>query len=124
MMSFITHAKTPRAIINQFWSFVFRTAIFRVVPTFQYLPTIHFLDKTRYSAFAATDLNLRLRERKINEVHLVGVCTDICVLHTAIDAYNNAFDIVIPKDCVASFNQIGHDWALAHFQNTLAAYVV
>ncbi|MDL2280279.1 cysteine hydrolase [Selenomonadales bacterium OttesenSCG-928-I06] len=85
---------------------------------------IYFLDKTRYSAFAATDLTLRLRERKINEVYLVGVCTDICVLHTAMDAYNNSFDIVIPKDCVASFNQIGHDWALAHFQNTLAAKVI
>ncbi len=45
-------------------------------------------DKTRYSAFAGTELDLRLRERGIREIHLVGVCTDICVLHTAVDGYN------------------------------------
>ena len=85
---------------------------------------IHFIDKTRYCAFTATNLALKLRERKINEVHIVGVCTDICILHTAVGAYNNAFDIVIPKDCVASFNQAGHEWALSHFQNVLGITVI
>lgn len=55
------------------------------------------MDKTRYSAFAGTDLELKLRERGITELHLIGVCTDICVLHTAVDAYNKGFDIVIHK---------------------------
>src|SRR5699024_1280862 len=49
--------------------------------------------KTRYSAFAGTNLELKLRERGIEELHLVGVCTDICVLHTAVDAYNKGFSI-------------------------------
>jgi nicotinamidase-related amidase len=84
---------------------------------------IHFIDKTRYSAFAGTDLELRLRERGINEIHLCGVCTDICVLHTAIDAYNKGFKIVIHKDAVASFNPVGHEWALEHFKGTLGAEV-
>ena len=53
------------------------------------------MDKTRYSAFAGTDLEMKLRERGIEEVHLVGVCTDICVLHTAVDAYNKGFKIVV-----------------------------
>ncbi|MCL6571308.1 MAG: cysteine hydrolase family protein, partial [Bacillus sp. (in: Bacteria)] len=44
-----------------------------------------YMDKTRYSAFAGTNLEINLRERGITEVHLIGVCTDICVLHTAID---------------------------------------
>jgi len=80
--------------------------------------------KTRYSAFAGTNLELKLRERDIKEVHIVGVCTDICVLHTAVDAYNKGFNIVIHKDAVASFNQKGHEWALTHFENTLGAKVV
>ncbi|WP_042455850.1 cysteine hydrolase family protein [Neobacillus dielmonensis] len=82
-----------------------------------------YLDKTRYSAFAGTDLEIKLRERGITEVHLVGVCTDICVLHTAVDAYNKGFKIVIYKDAVASFNQAGHDWALGHFEQSLGALV-
>lgn len=84
---------------------------------------VMFMDKTRYSAFAGTDLEIKLRERGITEVHLVGVCTDICVLHTAVDAYNKGFKIVIYKDAVASFNQAGHEWALGHFEQSLGAMV-
>ncbi|MFC4402176.1 cysteine hydrolase family protein [Gracilibacillus xinjiangensis] len=84
---------------------------------------VYYMDKTRYSAFAGTNLDLLLRERKINEVHLVGVCTDICILHTAVDAYNKGFDIVIYQDAVASFNQAGHEWALGHFAKSLGASV-
>lgn len=82
-----------------------------------------FMDKTRYSAFAGTNLEIKLRERGITEVHLIGVCTDICVLHTAVDAYNKGFKIVVYKDAVASFNQEGHEWALGHFEQSLSAMV-
>lgn len=85
---------------------------------------VYYYDKTRFSAFAGTDLELKLRERGIEELHLVGVCTDICILHTAIDAYNKGFKIVVHKGGVASFNQAGHDWALTHFENTLGAKVI
>ncbi|WP_026573576.1 cysteine hydrolase family protein [Bacillus sp. UNC438CL73TsuS30] len=84
---------------------------------------VAFMDKTRYSAFAGTDLEIKLRERGITEVHLVGVCTDICVLHTAVDAYNKGFKIVVYKEAVASFNQKGHEWALGHFEQSLGAMV-
>ncbi|MCE5286765.1 MAG: cysteine hydrolase [Pelosinus sp.] len=87
-------------------------------------PNLYMIDKTRYSAFAGTDLALRLRERNIKELHLTGVCTDICVLHTAIDAYNLGFDMVVHADAVASFNQVGHEWALNHFARTLGAMVI
>ncbi|MCC5895662.1 MAG: cysteine hydrolase [Alkalibacterium sp.] len=86
--------------------------------------TVYYTDKTRYSAFKGTDLEMKLRERGITELHLVGVCTDICVLHTAVDAYNMGFDLVIYKDAVASFNPAGHEWALSHFSNTLGATVI
>ena len=85
---------------------------------------VYYFDKTRYSAFAGTDLEIKLRERGITEVHIIGVCTDICVLHTAVDAYNKGFKIVIHQDAVASFNQAGHEWALGHFENTLGAEVI
>ncbi len=84
---------------------------------------VYWMNKTRYSAFAGTDLELKLRERQITEVHLVGVCTDICILHTAVDAFNKGFKVVIYKDAVASFNQQGHEWALGHFQNSIGAEI-
>ncbi|MBA9087089.1 nicotinamidase-related amidase [Fontibacillus solani] len=84
---------------------------------------VYWMDKTRYSAFAGTDLELQLRARGITELHLVGVCTDICVLHTAVDAYNKGFNPVIHEDAVASFDQEGHAWALRHFKGSLGATI-
>lgn len=85
---------------------------------------VEYYDKTRYSAFAGTNLELKLRERNIEELHLVGVCTDICVIHTAIDAYNRGYKIVVHENGVASFNPEGHVWALQHVKNSLGGKVV
>ncbi|MFG6147162.1 cysteine hydrolase family protein [Halobacillus sp. B23F22_1] len=84
---------------------------------------LFYMDKTRYSAFSGTQLDMKLRERGITELHLVGVCTDICVLHTAVEAYNLGYQVVVHKNGVASFNQTGHEWALEHFKNVLGASV-
>lgn len=85
---------------------------------------IYWINKRHYSAFCGTDLDLRLRERHITEIHLIGVCTDICILHTAVDAYNLGYKIVIHQNAVASLDPIGHQWALKHFQNTLGATLI
>ena len=77
------------------------------------------LAKTRYSAFCGTDLADLLHTEGIEKLYLTGVCTDICVLHTAVDAYNLGFNTAVLTDCVASFNLQGHEFALAHFKNVL-----
>lgn len=84
---------------------------------------VHYMPKQRYSAFAGTDLDIKLRERSITDITIVGVCTDICVLHTAVDAYNKGYHITIPEHCVASFNQAGHEFALQHFTSCLNATI-
>lgn len=88
------------------------------------LKNVYWMDKTRYSAFAGTDLEIKLRERGITDLHLVGVCTDICVLHTAVDAYNKGFHITVHENAVASFNEIGHGWALQHIKGCLNGDIV
>lgn len=85
---------------------------------------VYWIDKRHYSAFSGTDLDIRLRERNIKEIYLTGVCTDICVLHTAVDAYNLGYKLFVYRDAVASFDQIGHEWALNHFKNTLGADII
>lgn len=85
---------------------------------------VYWIDKRHYSAFSGTDLDIRLRERHITDLYLTGVCTDICVLHTAVDAYNLGYRIFIVKDAVASFDPQGHEWALRHFESTLGATIV
>ncbi|MEG3031795.1 MAG: isochorismatase family protein, partial [Enterococcus sp.] len=36
---------------------------------------VYWIDKRHYSAFSGTDLDIRLRERKITDLYLTGVCT-------------------------------------------------
>lgn len=82
------------------------------------------IEKQRYSAFAGTALDMKLRERGITELHLAGVCTDICVLHAAVDAYNLGYATTVHADAVATFNPAGHEFALKHFKETLGFQVV
>jgi len=88
---------------------------------YQHSQQVYYLPKHHYSAFCGTDLDLHLRRRKITKICLSGVCTDICILHTAIDAYNLGYQIVIHENSVASFDPVGHNWALNHMRAVLGA---
>lgn len=87
-------------------------------------PKVFWLDKRHYSAFSGTDLDIRLRERGVNTVVLTGVLTDICVLHTAIDAYNLGYKLEVVRSAVASISDQSHQWALAHFEQVLGATII
>ncbi|MGT2667638.1 cysteine hydrolase family protein [Streptococcus rifensis] len=87
-------------------------------------PRVFWMDKRHYSAFSGTDLDVRLRERGVKTVVLTGVLSDICVLHTAIDAYNLGYEIEIVSSAIASITEEAHQFALAHFKNVLGARIV
>ncbi|MGB6836689.1 MAG: isochorismatase family cysteine hydrolase [Dehalococcoidia bacterium] len=82
------------------------------------------LPKNRYSAFFNTPLEKRLRELAPEKLIICGVCTDICVLHTAADARNRDYQVEVPADCVASFDREAHSWALKHMQDILGVRVL
>ncbi|MGT2912110.1 cysteine hydrolase family protein [Streptococcus cameli] len=82
------------------------------------------LDKRYYSAFSGTDLDIRLRERGVKTVVLTGVLSDICVLHTAIDAYNLGYEIEIIGSAIASITEEAHAFALNHFEHVLGATIL
>lgn len=75
--------------------------------------------KRRYSAFFDTDLERRLADAAPDKIIICGVCTDICVMHTAADARNRDYAVEIPADCVASFDQAAHEYALKHMKDIL-----
>ena len=82
------------------------------------------IPKNRYSGFFNTALEARLAAGKPDKIIICGVCTDICVLHTASDARNRDYPVEVPADCVASFNPDAHEWALSHLKDILGAKVV
>lgn len=82
------------------------------------------IPKRRYSGFYDTALEQRLKELQPDKVIVVGVCTDICVMHTVADARNRDYVVEVPRDCVASFDPEAHAFALKHMEKILGAKVV
>ncbi len=75
--------------------------------------------KKRYSAFYNTGLDAVLKEKKIDALVLTGVLTDICVLHTAVDAAMRNYNVTVLKDCTASVSKDRHEWALGHIRDVV-----
>ena len=85
---------------------------------------VFWMDKRHYSAFSGTDLDIRLRERRVTKLVLTGVLTDICVLHTAIDAYNLGYEIEVVASATAALTPEAHDFALNHLKDVLEATII
>lgn len=81
------------------------------------------LPKTRYSGFYGTDLAARLAALAPDVITVVGVCTDICVLHTVADARNRDYHVEVPAGCVATFDDAAHRFALDHMRRILGATI-
>jgi nicotinamidase/pyrazinamidase len=50
-----------------------------------------------YSGFDGTELEQLLRERGIDRITVVGLATDYCVKHTALDARAAGFDVIVDR---------------------------
>ena len=73
-----------------------------------------------YSGFEATELEQVLRDRGIDAVTVVGLATDYCVRHTALDALRSGFDVTVDRAAVRGIDaEPGDvDRALAEVQQT------
>ena len=58
------------------------------------------IKKSRFSGFYETNLNLTLKDLKIDTVVVVGVVTNICVRSTVHDAFFRGYQVLVPRDCV------------------------
>ena len=73
------------------------------------------IPKTRYSGFYNTGLAVELIQRGASEgeVEVVGVCTSICVMDTVGGLANRDFNVTVPLNAVADFDNQAHHSALA-----------
>lgn len=62
----------------------------------------YFVLKPKHSGFYSTSLDLLLRHLGSETLILVGWAGDICILFTASDSHMREYELVIPRDCVAS----------------------
>ena len=82
------------------------------------------VEKRRYSAFFQTGLRLLLDELGVRTLICVGMDTNICVRHTAADAYFNNYDVVVVSDATATFLVGDQKEGLEYMKTCYAAAVV
>lgn len=72
--------------------------------------------KRTYSGFYQTDLELLLRDLGVGTVILTGLHTNICIRHTAADAFFRGLKIVVPEDGVEAFLEKDHVGGLEYLK--------
>jgi len=83
------------------------------------------INKTRYSGFYDTELDFQLKRLDPEAVTVVGVCTSICVMDTVAGLANrDQANIIVPKKCVADFDQEMHEMALKRMEALYGANVI
>jgi nicotinamidase-related amidase len=79
--------------------------------------------KRRYSGFFATNLNLLLQEHGVTVVALTGLHTNICVRHTAADAFLHGYEVFVPEDGVEAFTEKDHREGLEYLKRVYGAQI-
>jgi ureidoacrylate peracid hydrolase len=74
------------------------------------------VNKSRYSGFVDTNLDLILRSRGIKTLVFAGVATNVCVESTARDAFMRDYYVVLVEDCSAAYFADLHAAALRNIE--------
>lgn len=77
-----------------------------------YRETDYIVQKRRYSAFFATDLEILLKGLKVNTLLLCGGLTDVCVHYTFVDGHQHDYFCRVIEDCVAGSDLQAHEASL------------
>ena len=95
-----------------------------IIPELTPAPGDYRVEKTRYSAFAYTNLDDILKQEQVEEVHVVGVMTSICVMETVKGLFHRKLPGLVYRQGVADSDPEANAFALKQMQRVLGAKVV
>lgn len=73
--------------------------------------------KRGISGFYGSDLEHTLRSMMASTLILTGTATNLSVLHTAVDAFQRHFQVIVVEDCTVGHpGNDEHEWALRHLR--------
>jgi maleamate amidohydrolase len=79
--------------------------------------------KKRYSAFFGTALDQHLQEQKIDHLVLCGINTHACIRTAAIDAYQRDYRVLLPRECIGSYDDEHARVSLRYLDGKIARVV-
>ena len=81
------------------------------------------IPKRRYSGFFQTDMHLLLRELGVDTLIMTGLHANMCVRHTAADAFSWGFQIIVPTDGTEAFTEEDYQGGLAYLKQVYGAEI-
>lgn len=98
-----------------------------VIPELKPTKKDYIVEKRTYSGFHETGLDMLLRSlyhsQGVKTVILTGLHTNICVRHTAADAFFRGYKIIVAEDGVEAFTQEDHEQGLKYLKNVYSAKI-
>lgn len=82
------------------------------------------IEKHFYDGFTNPALERKLRQLKIDDVYLTGVCTSICIMETVSALFHRRIPVHIYKKGVADFSPKNHELALKRMKQLFGIHLI
>lgn len=95
-----------------------------VIPQLKPSKGDYLIEKRTYSGFFETGLDLLLRSLNVDTLILTGLHTNMCVRHTAADAFFRGYNLIVPKDATEAFTERDYLEGLDYLKNVYNTEIV